>query len=754
MKNILILIFLSCTISCAGQSQMLRGTVLDSNSLEPVAGATIRLLPSRNIAATNDAGNFVLNSPGENKGIQVSAIGYASQTMSLTAFRNQKNIFRLNPAIIQLSAVTISPKAGGEFQALSKIDIALRDVSNAQEVLRLVPGLFIGQHQGGGKAEQIFLRGFDCDHGTDVGLYSDGMPVNLVSHAHGQGYADTHFIIPETIESVNFRKGPYYAEKGDFCTTGYVDYHTMNVIPENMVKVEAGMFNTFRVLAMTNLLSEKAKQNQQSWYAAAEYRYTDSYFDNPQHFNRFNFFTKYNGKINANTWMNFSASAMYSKWNASGQIPERAVSEGLIGYYGSIDPNEGGVTSRINANLQTLTTLQNGDVIKNQLYYSYYNFELYSNFTFYLTDTVNGDEIRQKEARNFFGYRGNYEHSSYLGSAKLNSEIGLDFRGDATGNSELSHTMDRHITLQNLKLGNITEFSFSPYLNETIRFSERFSMNAGLRFDQFYYQYNNKLASDTLFKGVGTYNVKDNSINPKLGIYYYQNENLEFYLNLGKGFHSNDARSVVAEKGVSSLPGAYGTDLGTVFKPVRNLMINAALWYILLDQEYVYGGDGGTIEFAGKTKRLGFDFSGRYEPFKYVFLELDLNYAYGRAVDQAKGQNFIPLAPVWTSAGGITYARPQGFNGSIHYRYMGDRPANADYSLKAVGYFVTDLVLNYTRKSYELGLAINNLFNTQWKETQFATETRLKGEPAPVTEICFTPGTPFAARLSLTVFFK
>ncbi len=750
------LIFLTLLVSrdSFGQSQAISGNIIDSGTNLPIEGVSVSLLPGKLVSATNAAGIFSFRSAENMEGFLITAIGYTPVTISLKDFHQKRNIVILVPVAIELTSVTVSPQPGEQFQASGKIDIALRGINNSQEVLRLVPGLFIGQHQGGGKAEQIFLRGFDCDHGTDISINADGMPVNLVSHAHGQGYADTHFIIPETIGTVNFKKGPYYAEKGDFCTTGYVDYHTLDALPENMVKMEGGMFHTFRFLGMFNLLDEKSKANQQSWYVATEYRYTDSYFDNPQHFNRFNIFTKYNGKISNNTWINFSASALYSKWNASGQIPERAVSEGIIGFYGSLDPNEGGVTTRTNANVQTLTSLRNGDIIKNQLYYSYYTFDLHSNFTFYLADTVNGDEIRQKEARNLFGYKGRYEHTGYIGSAKLSTEVGIQFRGDATNNSELSHTKDRYTLLQRFKLGNITEMDASAFMNETIRFNDHFSVNTGLRFDQFYYTYNNNLAADSLFSGTGVYKVNDHSLNPKLSLFYHQNESLEFYLNLGKGFHSNDARAVVAEKGAMSLPGAYGADLGTVFKPFNNLIINAALWYILLDQEFVYGGDGGTVDFSGKTRRVGFDFSARYQPVQYLFFDLDLNYAYGRAIDNAKGQDFIPLAPVWTNTGGITYSRMEGFNGSLRYRYMADRPANSENSLTAVGYFVTDFVLNYTKKNYEIGFTIDNVLNTKWKETQFDTITRLKGEPAPVDEICFTPGTPFAGRLSFTLFFR
>jgi len=754
MRKMLVLIgFLLDMISFI-HAQSIKGNILDLLSNQPIEGVTVYLLPNYIFTASDAAGNFTFRSLQNVNSIMFSAIGYKSQTVPLKEFQNNKNILSLSPVSIELSAVTISPRTGEQFQAISKIDISLRDISNSQEVLRLVPGLFIGQHQGGGKAEQIFLRGFDCDHGTDISLNTDNMPINMVSHAHGQGYADSHFIIPETIGTVNFKKGPYYAEKGDFCTSGYVDFHTFNSIPYNTVKMEGGMYNTFRLLGMFNMLGEKAKDKQQSWYTAAEYRYTDSYFDHPQHFNRFNFFTKYNGRISKNTWLNFSASTLYSKWNASGQIPDRAVSEGIIGFYGALDPNEGGITSRTNANAQTLTTLRNGDVIKNQLYYSYYTFDLHTNFTFYLVDTVNGDEIRQKETRNMFGYKGSYEHVGYIGAVRLISESGIQLRGDATNNSALAHTKDRYILLNNIKLGNITEFSASAFMNETLRMNNRFSINAGLRFDQFYYGYNNKLASDTIYPGTGLYKVYDHSLNPKLSFYYNQNENLEFYLSLGKGFHSNDARSVVAVKGDLSLPAAHGADLGTVFKPAENLIINAALWYITLDQENVYGGDGGSVEFSGKTKRVGFDFSARYQPVEYLFVDLDLNYAHGRSVNDPKGLNNIPLAPVWTSTGGITYSKQTGLNGSLRYRYMGDRPANENYSLTAVGYFVTDFVLNYTKKDYEIGLTINNVFNTKWKETQFDTVTRLKGEASPVDEVCFTPGTPFAARLSYSIFFK
>ncbi|HEY0176681.1 MAG TPA: TonB-dependent receptor [Pedobacter sp.] len=754
MKRLLPVLFLNL-ISCVlfAQQKNIAGKVVDSISHLPLNGITVSLAPGNRTDITDESGRFYFKEvPSSFKTIKISGVGYQKRTIAIADYKNMQ-VISISQQQMQLSDVVINGNSTNPYKLLSESDIKMRDISNSQEVLRMVPGLFIGQHQGGGKAEQIFLRGFDNDHGTDISLNVDGMPINMVSHAHGQGYADSHFIIPETIESTTYKKGPYDAEKGDLATTGFVDFHTANTISNNTVKVEAGQFDTYRILGMVNLLNDKAKVNNQSWYAASEYRYSNSYFDNPQHFNRFNFFTKYHGQLSEQNWLTVSASTLYSKWNASGQIPESAVNAGVVPFYGALDPNEGGLTSRTNVNAQLLTTLDNHDLIKNQLYYSRYKFDLHTNFTFFLVDTLNGDEIRQRESRNLYGYKGSYQHEGYLGNVKVTTELGLNARLDETLNSELSHTINRYTVINPIKLGDITEFSAGAFLNETFRLNEKFTVNAGLRFDQFYYKYNNKLAGDTTLKGAGIYKANNNIISPKLNFYYQATGKTQFYLFLGKGFHSNDARVVVAETGSQTLPAIYGADLGTVFKPAKDLIVNAAVWYSYLQKEFVYAGDGGTVDFSGRTRRVGFDLSTRYQPLKSLYFDVDLNYAHGRALDAPKGEDYIPLAPVWSTTGGVTYMLKNGFNGSLRYRYLGNRAANEDNSLVATGYFVNDLVLNYTKSRYEIGLTISNLFNVQWKETQFETITRLKGEQ-PVDGIAFTPGTKFASVLHLSYFFK
>ena len=756
-KNIFALLFL-ITISFYGQAQQrtIHAKIVDSKNSLPIEGITVTLLPINKSTVSHENGQFSFNENSDSvNDIEFSGIGYETKKIPFSEFKIGTTITLQSTKTTTLNEVVVnSGGVANQYKQVSKIDIKMRGVNNSQEVLRIVPGLFIGQHQGGGKAEQIFIRGFDCDHGTDISLNVDGIPINMVSHAHGQGYADAHFIIPETIESVDFKKGSYYAEKGNFDTAGFVDFKTANAIDQNLVKLEGGMFNSARIVGVFNLLNEGQKAKQQSLYVATEYNYSDGYFENPQHFNRFNFFTKYNGKISDHSFLQLSASTLQSKWNASGQIPDRAVAQGIIGFYGALDPTEGGVTSRTNLNAQVITTLKNGDFIKNQLYFSNYSFDLHTNFTFYLNDPVNGDQIRQKENRNIIGYNGSFNHIYYWGKTKITTDAGINARLDLINNAELSNTIDRFTIINPIKFGDISETNIAAYLSETFKFNEKWSANVGFRFDQFFNQYRNKLASDATLNGIGIYKASANSISPKFSLYYHASKNTQFYFSSGRGFHSNDTRAVVVTNGKEVLPPATGFDLGTIFKPTTNLLLHFATWYMNLQQEFVYSGDGGIVEITGQTKRLGLDISARYEPITSLYVDVDVNYAHGRYANNPKGEDYIPLAPIWSATGGITYKNKNGWNGGLRYRYLSDRPAIEDYSLTAKGYFISDAVLNYTKSRYEIGLRINNIFNTQWKETQFATETRLKNEATPITEICFTPGTKLMALLSLSYYFK
>ncbi len=753
-QSLLILVFTLFSISAFAHLGTIAGTVYDHTNL-PLRGVTVQLTGLNRATTTNDLGQYrFANLVAAPYKIELSCMGFAPQLVTATVQDDKTTTanITLASAPVELSEVTVSSERAHDQQVISSLDIKLRPIINSQEILRMVPGLFIGQHAGGGKAEQIFLRGFDLDHGTDIRLTVDGMPVNMVSHAHGQGYADLHFVIPEFVAGVDFKKGPYNAEKGNLATAGWVDFRTKTALDRSFVKLEGGQYNTYRTVAGLDLLGSRGRAKNQSAYLGGEYSYSDSYFESPQHFKRLNLIGKYHGHIGANTTLTLTGSTFYSKWNHSGQIPDRAVESGRIGFFGSIDPNEGGETSRTNANVQLATVTPRNHLIKNQFFYSNYGFELYSNFTFFKEDTLNGDQIRQKERRNLFGYNGSYATETSIGRTRFTTTVGVQYRQDITGAgktpTELSHTKNRTETLERLNFGDINELNAGAYADELIQLSDRFTVNAGVRVDYFRSQYTDRLTATPQ-----TSRATQAIVSPKLNLYYTANSRLQLYLNTGKGFHSNDARVVVPRGGKQILPAAYGSDLGVIVKPFPRLLINAAAWYLWLAQEFVFVGDENVLELSGRSQRMGVDVSVRYQLTKTLYADLDLNTANPRSVGVEAGQNYLPLAPRFTSVGGLSLKTPSGFSGSLRYRYMADRPANEDNSIVAKGYFVNDLQASYTRRNYTLGLNVQNLFDVRWKETQFATETRLRGEAEPVTEICFTPGTPFFARLSLMVSF-
>ncbi|MDQ3278108.1 MAG: TonB-dependent receptor [Bacteroidota bacterium] len=719
------------------------GVVWDASFNIPLEGATVKNKTGRETAVTNEQGRFSFKQmPPESDSIVISAIGYEEKTIGIKEVISNRKTF-LKPHAVQLQEMVVVAGGNHSSNIISKLDVKVRGINNTQEVLRIVPGLFIGQHAGGGKAEQIFLRGFDIDHGTDITISVDGMPVNMVSHAHGQGYADLHFVIPELIQDVQFKKGTYEAAKGNFATAGFVDFRTKTRLQESSLKVEAGQFNTLRSVAMINLLNKEDK----SLYVAGEHMFTRGYFEFPQNFNRTNLVTKYGSKIGSNTELLLTGSVFTSRWNASGQVPERAVEDGTISFFGAIDPAEGGTTSRSNINVQFTPTLSPFSYIKNQLYYTKYKFDLFSNFTFFLVDPVNGDQIKQKENRNLLGYNGSYHNIRYIGSKTLTSEVGINVRADRTKGSELSRTKDRATTVSNLQLGNVNELNTAVYINERIRWSNLFSAGIGLRLDHFAVGYKNRLDNDVVLK------TNTTIASPKLNLFLHPSATTEVYLSAGKGFHANDTRVVLDGRGREALPAAYGADFGVTTKLSKKLFLQSAVWQLLLDQEFVYVGDEGIVEPGGKTVRKGIDLSIRYQPFKNLYADIDVAYAHARFANNTKGENYIPLAPKLTATGGLQYKTEKGWSGSLRYRYMGNRPANENYSLTAKGYFITDAVLGYAKRRYEVMVTAQNLFNTKWKETQFETESRLLHETTPVTEIHFTPGTPFFIKAAFTYLF-
>ena len=628
---------------------------------------------------------------------------------------------------------------------IMSVDLKKAPVNSAQDLLRKVPGLFIAQHAGGGKAEQIFLRGFDNDHGTDISVSSDGIPVNIVSHAHGQGYADLHFLIPETIKDIDFGKGSYYADKGDFNTSGYVNFTTFDRLEKNLFKLEGGSFNTFRAVTMINLLDKEVTDK--NFYVASEFNYSDGPFDIKQNFNRINFLGKYSQWIDSKHYISVLGSTFSSGWNASGQIPERAVEQGIIGRWGSIDPTEGGSTSRTNFAVNYRYLPSEDEEISSNLFYSKYDFNLFSNFTFFLNDPDFGDEIEQTDNRSIYGFDNKYSRRFNLENSKITWTSGVGLRFDDIKDLQLSHVFQRDLLLDRLSDVSATEANVHAYTNIDWRVG-KWTINPAVRVDHFIFSLHDRLNNLPAAQDASA-----TRISPKLNISFAQNDNVQWYVKSGFGFHSNDVRVVVAQDGKDILPYSFGTDLGVILRPTANMIIQPALWHMYLQQEFVYVGDEAVVEPSGKTRRLGVDLSLRYQPFSWLYIDGDINYAHARAIEEPKGEDYIPLVPALTSTGGVAVKLPSGFSANLRYRYMDSKPAIEDNSIKAKGYFVNDLVLAYGKNSWEVNLQVQNIFDTKWNEAQFETETRLRNEPSSVSELCFTPGTPLAVKVGLSYKF-
>lgn len=718
-------------------SQQKEGVVTDSlgNNIE---NAYIYNETSKTHAHTNENGQFIIEKTSGNDILIITAIGFKKKTQVVNG--TEKTIV-LTSSSISIEEIVISKKNNAISQIM-KLDLQNSPVNSSQEILRKVPGLFIGQHAGGGKAEQIFLRGFDIDHGTDIALSVDGMPVNMVSHAHGQGYADLHFVIPETLDKIDFGKGSYYANKGDFATAGYVAFKTKEKIDNNSISLEVGKFGTIRTLGMLNLLP---KNNKQSAFIASEYITFDGPYVSSQNFRRLNLFGKFTNVLEDKSKFSVTASQFTSEWTASGQIPQRLVDAGIISRFGAVDDTEGGKTSRSNLNFEYYKPISENLFFKGNTYYNNYQFELYSNFTFFLENPIDGDQIKQKENRTIYGFNG--EFNKKMDNSKSSYQVGFGLRTDETKDTELSNTKNRTTTINQLKLGNINQKNYFSYINTDIELGN-FTINPAVRFDYFQFSYLDKLAP--------TYKIDTEQvvkISPKLNFLFSPHNKVQYFLKSGLGFHSNDTRVIVSQTDKKTVPTSVGADLGTIFKPMNNLIINSALWFLQLEQEFVYVGDAGIVEPSGKTRRMGIDFGFRYQVSKFINLNSDINYTYARSTEEPEGQNYIPLAPDLTSTGGISVTNYKGFSSSLNYRYLKSRPANEDNSIVAKGYFVSDFNMNYQYKKINYGIIIENIFNTKWNETQFATESQLQNETQSVEEIHFTPGTPFFIKGKITYTF-
>jgi len=758
----------------------IKGIVIEEESKLPVVGANI-IIGGTMLGTTTDLnGNFVFREIHSGKiNLIVSFIGYQTTTMQVVVEKDKiaKLEIQLKNSNVEIDGYSVMadyPYSTASSKHIRKIDLALRPNKSSQDLLKLTPGLVIAQHAGGGKAEQIFLRGFDADHGTDVSIDVDGMPVNMVSHGHGQGYADLHFLIPETVDVIDVYKGPYFAQFGNLATAGAIQMKTKDYLENNLVKIEGGQFNTFRGTMLYQPGKGSAEQN---GYVGTQFYQTDGPFESPLDLNRLNIFGKYFVNLSHNSKLSVSASSFSSAWNASGQIPQRAVDQGIISRFGAIDDLEGGNTSRSDINICYEQKNDHGKTIFIQAYATDYDFKLFSNFTYFLEDSINGDMIEQLDKRLMYGLKSHYKFVNTMGNSMVKSTFGGGYRADNI-NVGLYHSPNR-LRQEVYSDATINERNLFAWVREEFILNQKFRFQLGFRADYFTFNVNDHLEMipDSLHYGLphASGYFQQTIISSKLNIVYSPVRNFDLYFNAGQGFHSNDARNVIIgqrineltsiwqkeglseeevnaalescnydpeQKSSLSLPKAIGTEIGVRSKPFKGFNIGIAVWYLHLDKEFVYVGDGGFTELSNPTQRVGVDFEARYKINSWLWADLDICLSEGKILDTPEGENNIPLAPRKTSTGGFSIVNLFGFDGMIRFTHIGERPANESNTVVAKGYTIINLGASYTWKQFTFSTTLENLMDTQWNEAQFDTESRMAWESNPVSEIHFTPGNP------------
>ncbi|MDQ3000642.1 MAG: TonB-dependent receptor [Fibrobacterota bacterium] len=656
---------------------------------------------------------------------------------------------------IQLPEVTARgarPFTAASSQTIRDRDFALRVMLKPTDLIKVTPGLFTGQHAGGGKANQYFLRGFDIDHGTDLALWVDGMPVNSVSHGHGQGYADLHFIIPELFDRVEVNKGPYFAEYGDFATAGAVRMRTKERIRESSAELSAGQFNSYRFLGIY-----AGRDTVHQPVLAAEVYRDDGPFTNPEDLSRFKLFFR-SGLVKTSTSdLTLTLMSYGSDWNGSGQVPMREVEAGRLDRFGSIDPSEGGNSQRHSASMALRSVPDDRSEFTASAYLINYRLSLYSNFTFFAADPVNGDQIEQTDSRTISGFNVAYRTQRSALGLEWTTLVGLDMRNDLIENA-LGTSKERQ-SLGRIVDADIRESGMGLYAQEEVSPLKWLRLVGGIRADYFGFDVSDRLQSpsDTApsFSGTTTSGARSASIfSPKANAIIGPFLRTELYLNYGQGFHSNDARGVVKRPGgVTPLTKAIGYEIGLRNDLIPRVDLAASLWKLDLESELVWVGDEGVTEARGPTERFGVDAEARVKILTWLWADADLTLSQATYTENAGNANAVALAPTATFAGGFSGRHSSGLKGSLRVQHIADRPATEDESLTAEGFTVVNLGLGWRWKNVEANLSLANLFDVEWREAQFANESRLPGESEPVADIHFVPGAPFQAQGGIRVYF-
>jgi outer membrane receptor protein involved in Fe transport len=628
---------------------------------------------------------------------------------------------------------------------VGKIDLADRPIQRVGELLEVIPGFIATQHSGGGKANQYFLRGFNLDHGTDFAAFHDGVPINMRTHGHGQGYLDLSFIIPELIDTVSFAKGPYRSENGDFATAGSARFKTVDTLAAPIIKLEVGTSDYYRLVA-----AGSTKLGSGQLLLGAEARYDNGPFDLPQDLRSFSGFAKWTGPLAGGT-LRASATGYHVDFRSPEQVPLRAIESGLIDRLGFLDSDLGGETTRVGG---VLNWSNDAPAALNLLAYAhYYDFRLTSNFTYFLDNPDDGDEFEQRDRRKVIGGRIDKSFDDVAG-LPVSLLIGAEGRYDFIDRVGLYRTAARSV-ISTVREDRVDEGSAAIFAEATIRPTSRLRVILGGRADAYQFRIDSDLAANS---GRSSATI----VSPKASVAWTPFDTLELYANYGRGFHSNDARGTsinidpntgTSADRVDALVAGTGYEGGVRVRPIPGLTLTGTYWWLDLNSELLFIGDGGTTEAQGPSSRRGYELSLFYQPASWLTIDGEFTKSRGRLTDLPTGANRIPGAIEEVAAGGFV-AKYKKASFAMRLRHFGSYSLIEDNSVRADPLTIINARVGYRLGRVELAADLINALNAKDNEIEYFYASRLAGEPAGgIEDRHIRPIEPRQLRVSATVSF-
>jgi outer membrane receptor protein involved in Fe transport len=623
------------------------------------------------------------------------------------------------------------------------------------EVLEMVPGLIVTQHAGDGKANQYFLRGFNLDHGTDFATFVGGVPVNMPSHAHGQGYSDLNFLIPELVDQMRFRKGPYYAEEGDFASAGasHIDY--VRKLEGTLGQMTIGQNGYAR-----SLLAGSPAVGSGNLLYAFEWFHNDGPWEVHENYRKLNGVLSYS-QGSRNDGFSLTGMAYRGTWTSPHPVPQRAIDSGLVNRFGSLDPSTGGETHRYSLSGEWATRDQNSQS-KANAWWLKSGLDLWSNFQYCLNDyaasgnCASGDQFKQSERRQAAGFAASHAIFSRWGGLDVENSFGLQGRHDRLSPVGLYATQSRNV-LSTVREDEVSQTSLALWAQNEIRWMPWLRSIGGLRVDSADFKVKSNLAANSG-------KASDQMLTPKLSLVFGPWRKSELYLNYGHGFHSNDARGTTIQVDpadgvtpvdrVKPLVRTKGYEIGLRSEPLADWQTTISLWQLDAASELLFVGDAGTTEATRPSRRQGVEWTNLYSPTAWLSIDADLSWSQARFREFAPAGNHIPGAVTTTANLSTTIDNLGPWFASLRLRYFGPRPLVEDNSVRSSASTLANLRLGYKfDRQTRLALDVYNLFDRKVNDIEYAYESQLPGESAPTFDRHVHPTEPRSLRLTISHLF-